>query len=151
MQGLPKFPSDQMSARMATAHPLLPYLKAISLEPPSSTLLTADGGRLEVTHERYFFVWSTRYYTIFRELIRYYTIFCKRNFFEKIAFFLKARSGNSHLLSLDTLNVSNDNIRTFLPIVASCQNAHLEKNAIFFTKIALAKYRVISCNIVSTP
>ena len=31
-----------------TSHPLLPYLKAISQEPPSCTLLTNDGGRLQV-------------------------------------------------------------------------------------------------------
>ena len=33
---------------VTTSHPLLSHLKAISVEPPSSTILTADGGRLEV-------------------------------------------------------------------------------------------------------
>ena len=46
--GLPKFPSDQMPARMTAPHPLLPHLKAISLESPSCTLLTKDKGRMEV-------------------------------------------------------------------------------------------------------
>ena len=36
---------------MTAAHPLLPHLKAISKEPPSCTLLTLEGGRVEVaTH-----------------------------------------------------------------------------------------------------
>ena len=36
---------------MTAVHPLLPHLKAISKEPPSCTLLTLDGGRVEVaTH-----------------------------------------------------------------------------------------------------
>ena len=46
--GLPKFPSHHMPAMMATPHLLLPHLKAISLESASCTLLTKDGGRLEV-------------------------------------------------------------------------------------------------------
>ena len=39
--------SDKVD-EMTTSHPLLPYLKAISQEPPSCTLLTNDGGRLQV-------------------------------------------------------------------------------------------------------
>ena len=38
---------DKMD-EVTTSHPLLSHLKAISVEPPSSSLLTADGGRLEV-------------------------------------------------------------------------------------------------------
>ena len=41
-------PSNHLPGRMATAHPLLPHLKAISEEPPSCTLITMDGSRLEV-------------------------------------------------------------------------------------------------------
>ena len=41
------FHSNDEAARMATAH-LLPHLKSISLEPPSCTLITKDGSRLEV-------------------------------------------------------------------------------------------------------
>ena len=36
------------TGEMTTSHPLLAHLRAISLEPASSTLLTSDGGRLEV-------------------------------------------------------------------------------------------------------
>ena len=38
---------DKMD-EVTTSHPLLSYLKAISVEPPDSSLLTADGGRFEV-------------------------------------------------------------------------------------------------------
>ena len=48
-------------------------------------------------------------------------------------------------------NASNVNIRAFWPIVASRRNPLLEQKHFFFTKFAFTKYRVISCNIVSTP
>ena len=44
----------------------------------------------EITSERYFYFWSTQYYTKFCELIQYYTIFCKRKFGKNLALFLKA-------------------------------------------------------------